>query len=275
MSNPQLPVYNRYADALALRKKQTIIRWILLAFVVGTVIGGAVGYLIFFTSHFQIQEYIYKGLNSLKGEDVGTVVDPTLDETPKNLIDMLKKQQKKNILFFNQNVIREKLLAQFPIIKTLNIKKEYFHKIIFDFSERTAIGVWCFSDKRCYNFDEEGVLWGEALSSSGTLLLMVEDSRLTIEISQAIDRVFLDNILKTVSGLKKNDILVSKVEIPTNSLGDFIIRVFGGYYLIFDVNSDIDHQLEVLRVFLENKTDEFKPKYLDLRVKGRIYYKQS
>ena len=53
------------------------------------------------------------------------------------------------------------------------------------------------------------------------------------------------------------------------------------YYIIFSTDSDIKNQLDVLKIFLNDKTNNsapvggFHPQYIDLRIENKIYYKNK
>lgn len=272
MQSVNYPNYNSYADALAQKRKRLILRKTILSVTVGIVLAAAAGYLLFFTPYFQIEDFLFYGLKTLDKKEIEPALDSVIDKGTFKIFKSLQIQQQRNILFFNTDGLKEKILAQFPIIKSLAVKKEYFHKIVMEFSERTPTGSWCFADS-CRYFDDEGVLWGQALKSSGFLLLNVDDFRSGQDKITRLEPELLNLILQAIDGLNNFGIKILKIEIPEDSIGDFKIYISGGYPIIVNKDLDIKNQINVLRIFLNEKGNDFKAEYIDLRIKGRIYYK--
>ena len=132
--------------------------------------------------------------------------------------------------------------------------------------------------QNCYYFDDEGVLWGKALRSSGSLLLNVDDLRPTVEggstdSSIKVDDQLLRAIKELTDELKNIDIKINKIEIPSDSIGELRIYTIRGYYLIVDIESSIKSQIDILRILLKEKGESFSPQYINLKVEGRAYYK--
>ncbi len=272
MQSVSYPNYNRYADALAQKRKRIIIKKIVLSAAIGIILAGAVGYVLFFTPYFQIESFSFYGLKTIDQKEIEPVLDSAIKDNVFQIFRSLQIQQQRNILFFNSDVLKERILAQFPIVKSLNVKKEYFHRVVLEFLERTPIGSWCFIDI-CRYFDGEGVLWGQALKSSGFLLLNINDFRLGQDTVARLESGLLDPILETVNGLNNLEIKVLRVEIPEDSIGDFKVYTSGGYSLILNKELDVKNQINVFRIFLAEKGVNLKTEYVDLRIGGRVYYK--
>ena len=272
MQSASYPNYNRYADALAQKRKRQIIKKIIISVTTGVILAGIVGYVFFFTPYFQIESFSFYGLKTVDQREVEPVLDSVIKNNVFHVFKSLQIQQQKNILFFNSNAVKESLLAQFPVIKSLEIKKSYFHKIIINFSERNPVGVWCF-DQICRYFDNEGFLWGQAIKSSGALLINVSDLRPGMDQAPKLESEFLIAILKTIKNLEGLKMRILKVEIPADSVRDFKVYNSEEYFILMNTDTDIDGQINILRIFLEEKGDNFKPAYLDLRIAGRVYYK--
>ena len=262
--------YNSYGDNLARGKRRRFFIRILMVLFCGVVLVGAGIYMFFYSGWLDITQTSLNGLTSITGEEIYASFNSIIQG---DILPILDIQLQKNIFFFNPSPVRETILAQFPVIKDIKISKDFPHSVSIDITERTAIGTWCFNEE-CMYFDEEGVLWGKALKSSGTLLLIVDDLRLVSEDSRnKIDNDLLEKILKTVETVKALELKVRRIEITQDSIGDFKIYTMQGYYLTFNTESDIDYQINILRIFLDDKPNDFRPEYIDLRVEGRIYYK--
>ena len=114
------------------------------------------------------------------------------------------------------------------------------------------------------------VSWGQTGKSSGFIYLTVEDQRSG---QDRIDKDFFGPINQVVKGI--SGVVVKNIKIPENSFNEFRVYTSQGYYIIFTTEEEIKDQLDVLRIFLNDKKDDlsFNPQYIDLRVDGRVYYK--
>ena len=176
-----------------------------------------------------------------------------------------------NILFFNEEKLKEIINNNVGLIKDIEIEKDFPHNIKITLTERIPVGTWCYMDN-CSYFDDDGIKWGKALKSSGSLLLNINDGRSDSRDQDMVDMLYWDKIRVAVNELKKIDVKVTSVEIPPDSLDIFHLQTSRGYYIIFDIGTDISEQIKVFKIFLENK-NEFSAQYVDLRIGGRIYYK--
>ncbi len=222
---------------------------------------------LFFSKVFEVRGISLNGLNSV---DNNVAFDQINSFINSKTLEYLKIQ--KNILFFNPSRLKAQFLSENPVIESVEIKKKLMHELVFNFSERKPVGIWCFKND-CRYFDSEKVLWGNAGRSSGFLILSVQDERDDKEIPddffQAIGKV--DQYMSDINlGLKVRSVLI-----PENSFDEFQVNTDRNYYLIFSLNSDLSNQIDLLKIFLNNKAGDvkFNPNYIDLRIDGRIYYK--
>lgn len=261
-----------YLDSVAeKRRKKLIIKSVIFGFLVLMIMSG-VGYFVFFSSFFNINEVNIEGVSKLKKEE---------------LIEKINKNKKKrflgffnienNLLFFNDEITKAQLSESFPILKDISIDKDYFHKININLNERKSIGTWCFDAisemQECRYFDEDGFTWGTAIRSSGSILITIEDERK----SKAIDHIskeVLDPILKANKEISDNGIKINKITIPEKGLESFRVYSLNGYYIIFSWLEPIMPQVESLEAFLDQRRDSDPSlTYVDLRIPNRIYFK--
>lgn len=266
-----------YRDTLAQQKKRRFFIRLLLLFLSLLTVGGLIMYALFFSSAMRINDISIIGLKTIEPEEIRAMIEPVIEQSAFNLPAF---KPRKNILFFDPEPVLESILAKFPIIKDIRITKDYFHKISFNITERTPLGTWCFTDHGstllttgCSYFDDEGMLWGKALKSSGSLLLIVEDGRIFSEHQNRVESGFLENIQEAMTGLDGLGVKVNKVVIRPDSINDFYIYTIQGYYIIFSEEFPLAKQIEVLKIFLNEKGRDFKAEYIDLRIEGRVYYK--
>lgn len=269
--------HNPYGDNLARKRRRRF--FLILSFGIAGVLtaAGLLVYVLLFSPWMRLTETNINGLKTVRAEEIFPLIDSIKNE---GILGRLSIKPQQNILFFNEDVLADKLVSQFSVIKEVAISKEFPHKLTLDITERIPVGTWCLLDDgstllttSCRYFDDSGVLWGKALRSSGSLLLSIDDLRITEEQTKMIDQSILEPIKKAIVGLDELGIKIKKIEIPDGTIGDFRVYIVAGYYILFNNESDIFGQIKVLKILLDEKGKNFKPTYVDLRIDGRIYYK--
>lgn len=267
----------KYRDGLAERRRRVFV--LKMSFFIGlaSAIFGLVLYLLFFSKLLDIRDISITGLDKASKEEFNAKLKSRLGAKWLGHIE-----HQKNIIFFNSDNFRAEVLANFPEIKNISVGKKPPHALNIDVTERETAGIWCFVDgstnltTSCKYFDKEGNVWGEAARSSGFLVLNIDDLRKDTQ--STIERNLLESIMFISARLKEDNIFINKFTIPEDFFGDFNALTSYGYELLFSTDSNIKDQLEVLKIFLAEKQKEsppaggFKPQYIDLRIKGRVYY---
>jgi hypothetical protein len=273
----------KFKDGLTEKRRRVFVLKIL--FFVGLVITvvGFVLYLLFFSGLLEIKEVSVNGLNKVSSDEFNNRLNDRLNS---KWLGLLERQ--KNVVLFDSDAFRAEVFIAFPEIKNISINKKPPHTLNIDVTERATSGIWCFIDD-CKYFDEEGSVWGEAVKSSGFLILVIDDLRQNI---QELDLDLLADIMLISERLKEMNIFVNRFVISEDSNGDFTGQAVSNGYavsILFSTDSDISGQLEVLEIFLAEKKDpsapdpvgeqvddiDFRPQYIDLRINGRIYYKKQ
>ena len=249
-----------YRDELARKNRLFFIFRVVVFFAVLVVLLGGGVYFLFFTDKLEIKNITINGLETLDRDLIMTEVN----------------KQSKNILFFDGDDVEANLLVINPVLKTIQAKKVYPHNIEIDVLERKPAGIWCARGHEaiageCRYFDLEMKTWGNAAKSSGFLFLTIGDRRLREGFE--IDKEFFDAINELTANL--SGVMIKSVVIPENSLDEFRVYTDRSFYLVFSLDSSIKGQVEVLKIFLDERAKDpnFNPQYLDLRIDGRIYLK--
>lgn len=256
----------RSHDRLA-RRKQKVFLAKMIALGVGVAgFFGGIGYFALFSSSLEIQQINVSGLKKVDAKVIDERIQEQLNRT---WLSYAKPQ--KNIFLFDGDGLRASLLAQFPALKDVTIDKDPMHAITFTFVEREPLGIWCFKND-CRYFDDEGALWGQPVRSSGFLLLTVNDQR---ERDKSIDLEFLEAVKHVHRGFQGIHVGLRNVTIPADRLREFQADTSKGYPVMMSLDSDLEKQMQVFRIFIEKKAADknFRPQYVDLRIDGRIYYK--
>lgn len=234
-------------------------------------------YLLFFSGFLEIRSVVIT-------QKVPSVTDTIGKDRILSKINSVLESKKygylktqKNILFFNAAEMKKELLADLLFISQITINKKWPHDLNVAFSLKNIEGIWCFQNDNCRYFDANGTYWGEAVKSSGFLLLAVNDLRDNGNIAEkgTVDIKFMESIKKVNEYFKSLNVKMKNAVIPKESLGEFQVNTDKDYQVIFDIDADISGQLKSLRILLNErgKDPNFKPQYIDLTIDGRIYLK--
>lgn len=259
-----------YIDTLAHKRRVRFLFKIIIFLVIVIFAGAGAIYLLFFSKFLDLRSVTLIGLNSLNSEEIKRNVDNRLNDD--KIFGYISR--KNNILFLNFESIKAELLSSFPILKSAEIEKKFPHGVIFNFQERIAIGAWCFKGGDCRYFDIDGNSWGRAAKSSGFLMASVDDLRKLDD--KEIDKEYFEAMKIFFKGFGDLPFISGEIIISENAFRDFSVYSADGYPILFSLDTDITGQLKILDVFLSNKKKEadFTPKYIDLRINGKVYYKE-
>lgn len=246
------------------RRHRRIFVFRIVAMAIGTVIvvAGLI-YLLFFSRLFDVREVSFNGLDTVSSDEFQVKINEHLNQ---KLLKFLPR--KNNIFFVDTDGLEVDFASVYPIFKAVNIQKKLLHGLVLNFSERKPAGIWCFGDG-CSYFDEGKTLWGESSKSSGFIFLTIEDRRK--KEGRQIDDEFFNPIMEVAKDMTGE---IKNIVIPENSFNEFGVYT-SKYYIIFSTESDTKDQLDVLKVFMNDKVKnpDFNPQYIDLRIDGRVYYK--
>ncbi|MEK7124809.1 MAG: FtsQ-type POTRA domain-containing protein [Patescibacteria group bacterium] len=258
-----------YNDAVARRRERRRdvgrgVVWLLAGGLTGTL-----AYWVLLSGAFALYDVEIAGLERVSSEQVGNYVQDARTATLFNVIPLGN-----NTLFFDSGTVRARLLADFPEIKSVQVNRELWHRIILTIQERQAIGIWCFKEV-CRYVDADGRAWGNPSRSSGSLLLIVDDAK-----HESVDFIgpsLLKPVQQVADELTRQGIGIKSIAIPDNQFDDIWAITHFGYPIYFSRTQSIQDQAEALKVFLESKSQNynFHPQYLDLRIAGRVYYKDG
>ncbi len=260
-------IRGKYSDDLVRQKRARFLFKITLAAVLVLMAIAGIFYLLFLHNLMDIRVVTIEGLNTINSDELKNKIMEQLEGKYLGFVP-----QKNNLYFLNTDNLKSEILSRYLILSDLGIEKNMPHELVFKFKERAAVGIWCFYDNNCLYFDSEGNTWGPAIKSSGFLIVIVEDNR-------KLEKTEIDNeYFKAIKSLTNNDKLpftIKNIIISEDSFRGLKINTAEGYYVLMSLDSNISEQIEVLRIFInEKRKGDFNPKYLDIRVDGRVYYKK-
>lgn len=251
-----------YIDEKHRQKKQQRVKlkiYLALAVFLFLIIGA--GYLIIYSSFFQIAK-----IQANNGEE----------QNKEQLIQGLKEFFKtNNILVWNNKT--EDFLKSNPQIADLSIKKNYFkQEIMIDFHNREKFGIWC-GESDCFWFDKDGVIFEKAPKVEGEMIYLVNDSSqrpLSIG-SQIIEKNLFENLRKIFEVLDKAELNIKTIYLENFDLQEVLVKpaIFSLPKIYFSLRFDPSFSLAAIEEL--KKTGLAKVEYFDFRVENRVYYKMK
>lgn len=264
----------------------------------------AAGYFWVFSPVLWIKKIEIKGTEIVAVREIKEVIEKNLAEKKWLVVPQ------KNIFLASAGKIEKDILAEFPEIKKASVNKKLPDILITEIKEREEIGIWCEQKKiiqkledkeeeildsrvmaendtkyreeketiieKCFYIDSEGVIFRQAPSMSGSLVLKIFDQKK--QNSQIGERPVAPEIIGFVrqvkSGLDK--LLELKIlDFEVVSAGDIRARISQGWRIEFSPFYPAETQIETLKAVLENKIKENRAslEYIDLRTEGRVYYR--
>ena len=158
--------------------------------------------------------------------------------------------------------------------QSLDLKRGFFsNSLVFIVSEYDKFGIWCFvKDEQCYWFNGDGLLFSEAPSIEGRLLIKIFDVDNQKGEVSAIDMLlvkFSERVIKIISDFS---LTAERVEY-SESAEEIHYFLNNGTKLIFSAKDGLnDGLLSYLKSLLGDAKTR-PEKYIDFSVKNRIYVK--
>ncbi len=168
-------------------------------------------------------------------------------------------------------------VALLPGAKTVEIDRSYFAgTVTLTVDERKPVGVWCFEATGtpvCQWFDEEGVVYGRAFLSRGSLLPVVHDrsQERASEGRRVLPPDQLENFLAIHGVLKSRSVSPKEVVIAEAGKQEVSMETYNGPRLLFTLRRAPDQVAPVLDDFIKKGTLS-GTRYIDFRVQKRAFY---
>jgi cell division septal protein FtsQ len=254
------------------RRRKFLLKLLAVTGVVFLFLGGII-YLSFFAGLFDVRTIDINGAEVISSADLRAVAESWLKG------GFLGLARNRNLLFFSANDLAGELTAKFPRIDSIEVKKEFPHRLKIAITERQSAGIWCFvADNRCFYFDKSGVAYAEAARSSGFLILNVADYRgQAVALGSRVgSQEWIKNIITAREVLMKVGISAAEFSIPPDSFDEFDAKTAEGWKIFFSNSADVTQQISSLAILLRDKLPAEKRKsleYFDLRIQDRIYYR--
>jgi cell division septal protein FtsQ len=252
------------------RRKKSIFTNFYFSFSVfaSIIIFSTIGFFLF-SPRFQVQE-----LNVSGNKDIPTdQLKQMAEEGMKTSFSFMGFDISTASIFLSGNKGVNSLMEAFPEIEKVSVKKNFPNGLSLEIIEKTPFSIWTdvFDNSKCYLVDSKGSYIKEYNNE--------EEYSSLIKVIQK----------EKIKDLDKK-VVLEKLSLIKKELGDSSINVFSfdlyeekvlvksdvGCSIIFDINKDLDWQIEKLSIVLQKSkysSDLSKLEYIELRFGNNAYIK--
>ncbi len=206
--------------------------------------------------------FFYSPLFTIKN----IIVDKKL---PTSINEHLANIKGKNIFLVRSSEIKADLLKNFPELVDISVIRGLPDTIKVSYNERTPKIIWQ-SSGRYYIVDENGVAFKE-IQGIADFPLVKDNNDLAINIGEQVVSTNFINFVTELRPKLKEQVEINRFEVNETTFQLDAILV-SGLILKFDTTRSVDSQLNDLKKFLADRSNETQ-EYIDLRVEGKVFYK--
>ncbi len=235
------------------------------------ILGCAVWYL-FYSPFFVIKIIEVNGQGGVNSDNIKNIAWQQIN----NKFFILWPQ--KNIFLFDKNKLTDELNKKYSF-EMLIITKKLPDKLIIDYKEKEYAFIWLENDKYYYSDIKGGII-------TETNPLEIKQKDYPLIKNQSSSRIVNNKITSNLSYINyvitlfnkfkkyKDDLEIQKYIID-NDLYTVKIILFNGPMIYFNINEDVDKQINKLIVIKNEKLKEdfAKKTCIDLRYGDRVYYR--
>ncbi len=253
-----------------IKKKKSILRNKLFQIAVLIVLlSSFFSWLIIFAPLFQVRMVSISGNKRINVSDIEQLVYP---ETEKKLL-FLKSQ---SIFLTKSELIKAKILENYPLIDDLKIKKLFPNSLLIEIIERQRLARWSGTEKYFY-IDKKGIAFEEADEQSRADLLIASKqfqgeislTNRVIEEKNLSQIINIKETIETKTGVKAEEFILFESEARLN------VKTAEGWEIYFYLEGDVNWQLIELELILEKQLPIERRQqgleYIDLRF-SKTYY---
>jgi hypothetical protein len=270
---------------------------------------GFVYWVLFISSHFQIQEILIEGYNP----SLATKIDLYLQQKNVRFVPFLTYaifpkylRSNKSVLTFYYSDLEKSLLKDYPDIEKINISLDFKNKILtLQIKQREIDFLWCLQQESaqfindeseffylenqdyvndpgdCYYMDKYGVIFEQAPRTQGSFLnkiVTLETKKKALgnkAISQ--EKLLKLNQAFIISKKEESPITINYLEIKAENSSEVKLVTNEDFYILYNLNDDF---MEVLKIVAGIKDQQLKGtflnlQYIDYRYPPKVYYKVS
>jgi len=247
----------RYKKSFRTKKKKSVFRifkkkffWLALLFFI---ILSGLTYLFIFSSVFQVKNITILGNEKTSAEEIRIIIS----------------NNTKNIFLADLEKIDIMLLEKYPQIANVSIKRNLPNALLVEIEERKPVAV-IFKNEEYFFIDKEAVIFEKILERGSEMLVIKSEE-------EFIGKEQLSQILKINSALRDDlKILIQEIQVVSEKRVN--IEVLEGWNIYFNLEKDLDWQLEEFSILLKEKIsleNRENLEYIDLRFEKIYIYPET
>jgi len=270
---------------------------------------GFIYWVLFISSHFQIQEILIEGYNP----SLATKIDLYLQQKNTRFVPFLAYaifpkylRSNKSILTFYYSDLEKSFLKDYPDIEKINISLDFKTKaLVLQIKQREIDFLWCLNQELtqalddesdlsyfenqdyinefedCYYMDKYGIIFEQAPKTQGSFLdkIVIFETKKRALGSRAISQEKLEKLNQAfiLSKEEESPVTINYLGIKTENSSEIKLFTNEGFYIFFNLNDDFS---ELLRIVTGIKDQQLKGtflnlQYIDYRYPPKVYYKVS
>jgi hypothetical protein len=259
------------------KKKSKLSRFLFWLLFLGFL--GVCGYILLFSPFLEIESVSVEGNQNISSEEIVGKAGKTLNGKYFNFLS------KRNFFLSSKKRMNQELKDNFSRLEISSIEKKFPRSILIRVKERQPELAWC-SGGVCYLADKEGFVYAGANVTDSELnknrfLIIIDDNARPVEIQHTsigsefvqylkqIDTILVDELKFQIDG---------NYHTPAMSSREIVIKIKEGEGWLLKLSSVVspEETKKILETIFEKELAGDKRaqlEYLDLRVKGKIYYK--
>lgn len=238
-----------------------------------SIVAGVLAYVLLFSPILEVQSVTTQGVNAQLADEVKARIESALTKE-------LGPLKSKSLLLFSSHAAEKEILASFPRIGSIDVRKTFKRTVEVLLQERKEIAVWCGSQSVCFSMDKEGVAF--VRKTPGEKDFVVTDStQASVALGQkALEGNSLSFVAAFISNMKNSPMLQeAETEfVSVSLLSDTRLhwRAKQGWDAYANPKGDFLWQFTKLEAVLEKKISPAQRgnlEYIDLRFGGQAYIK--
>ena len=262
------------------RKFSRFLFWPLLA-----VFLGICAYLLLFSPFLLVDNIVIEGNQDVSSLDISRAVENSLNRKYFKVFDS------RNYFLVNMGNISGAMKSNFDRLEVGSVEKHFPGTIFIRVIERKAEIVWC-SAGVCYFVDKDGLAYGGAAGAedeeeeeeelrSKRFLVVVDDGAIPVEIGKTVINPDYIGFIEAADAMIRDDLKLEAAEsyhTPGTASREIGVKTVEGWILKISSEYSIDEAKKTIQMLFEKDLNEETRKnldYLDLRIKGKIYYKMK
>lgn len=252
-----------------------------LFWVIFLVFLGVCVYMLFFSPFLEVDSISVEGNKDIPSEDIIGKVDAALNGK------YLKYLSRRNFFLLSKNRINEELKNNFNRLEVSSIERKFPRAILIRVMERQPEIAWC-SGGVCYLVDKTGLIYAGANAADGELnqdrfLVVIDDNARPVEIKKTVINPDFVQYLKQIDSLLVDDLKLGidgDYHTPALSSQEVTVKIKEGDGWLLKLSQAVspgDTKKIIQTVFDKDLNEEKRRnlEYLDLSVKGKVYYKMK